>query len=170
MLTLGPPASGTIGVYAMIERVEFEPSESAAARVRVYGAFMYVNGGVNQPTATSRAGRGYMYFALPPAGTDTAATTRVRREWADMKAVAGTGQAIGFGNWFYFGQFESFSPSGTNGPQVLAQGGNDATMMRVRLASETPSAPMPYVTNVGLVKLTEASHAAVIRQLREALR
>jgi hypothetical protein len=156
-----------MGVYAIVDRIEFEPSERAAERVRVYGAFMYVNGGVNQPTGTSPAGRGYLYFTLSAPLSDTTATTRTRREWADMKAVAGTGQAIGFGSWFYFGQFESFSASSRSGPSVMGRG-NEATMLRVRLANEAPALPAPYMTNVGIVKLTEASHASVIRQLREA--
>jgi hypothetical protein len=38
-------ASGPVGIYGVIERVVFEPDESAAQRIQVWGAFAFVEGG-----------------------------------------------------------------------------------------------------------------------------
>jgi hypothetical protein len=43
--------------------------------------------------------------------------------------------------------------------------------LRVRPATETPSAPALYQTDSGVVKLSETgSHAAVVKQLKALLR
>src|SRR2546422_6642770 len=87
-------ASGPVGIYAIIERAVFEPSEQAPERIQIWGAFAVVDGGLTRPGATSKPLRGYLYFKLP----DGSARAVARTEWMDLKYVAGTGQAIGFGN------------------------------------------------------------------------
>jgi hypothetical protein len=52
----------------------------------------------------SAARRGYLYFRLDPSATAAQRET-VRTEWADLNAVAGKGQVVGFGNWGYIGGF-----------------------------------------------------------------
>jgi hypothetical protein len=151
-------ASGPVGIYGIVERVVFEPSEASPRRVQVWGAFAYADiraaQGWASPAAQQRSAssveRGYLYFALPTlvGGQTTPADVElVKREWADLKAVAGTGQAIGFGRW--------------------AAGFND---LRIRPASESPTGPATYQTNAGIVKLSDdGSHAALIERLRSTL-
>src|SRR5258705_11965625 len=88
-------ASGPVGFYAVIEKVIFEPNEKSAERLQVWGAFAVVDGGPTHPGVTSKPLRGYLYLKLPSGNEQAAA----KAEWADLKSVAGTGQAIGFGNW-----------------------------------------------------------------------
>lgn len=83
-------ASDPVGIYAIVEKVIFEPSEAAPQRVQVWGVFSLAD--------TARGGNyytkpqhGYLYYSLP-AGKEAIA----QREWTDMKAMAGTGQGIAF--------------------------------------------------------------------------
>ena len=57
-------ASGPVGIYGLIDKVVFEPTEQNAERVQVWGAFMYMDGdGVATAGAVvSAARRGYLYF------------------------------------------------------------------------------------------------------------
>jgi hypothetical protein len=171
-------ASGRIGFYGIVEKVVFEPNEAAAERIQVWGAFMYVDGGASQNIATSTARRGYLYFRLQPnipGFTPQSQIDLTKKEWADLKAIAGSGQAIGFGNWGYIGSFGVLEPGGTAAPPSFLwerkpQGGERADL-RVRPATEAPSAPATYQTETGIVKLNAAgSHASVVKLLREALR
>ena len=160
-------ASGPLGVYAIVENVAFEPSESAPQRIRITGAFAYVEN-PDRSLQASAAKRGYMYFKLPD---DAAAATTAHREWNDIKAVAGTGQAIGFGNWFYVGGFGTIQPD-VKTTQIIEsspRGGSSADM-RVRPESETPATPTNYQTNNGIVKLSaDGNRAEVVKALRAAL-
>ena len=146
-------ASGPVGIYGMIEKVIFEPNEKSPERIQVWGAFAFVDGGLSGPGVTSKPQRGYLYFTLPPGNAQLAAKT----EWADLKAVAGAGQAIGFGNWGYTGPF-------TFDGLALRTG------VRVRPQSEAPASPDVYWTNAGIVKLNgQGNRAGIVKQLREAL-
>ena len=163
-------ASGPVGIYGVIERVVFEPNERAPERIQVWGAFAFVDGGVRNQMATSMPKRGYLYFKLPRQGQEIA-----RMEWADFKAVAGTGQAIGFGNWGLIGNFNNLDSRSARDtfPYLLElfPGGGSQTDVRVRPASEPPANPGAYSTNAGIVKLSEqGSHASIVRQLKEALK
>jgi hypothetical protein len=175
-------ASGPVGIYGIVERVVFEPNEQAPERIQVWGAFALVDGGTAAPVANSTPTRGYLYFKLPvvvDGFVSMADLTLVRREWADLKAVAGTGQAVGFGSWQYIGRFDDMQQSGKgyvfenivrpiNGR--MSRGGQQ-TDLRVRLASETPAAPVTYQTDSGIVKLAATgSHAALVRQLQATLK
>jgi hypothetical protein len=172
------PPSGRIGFYAVIEKVVFEPNESAPERIQVWGAFMYVDGGASQNIATSSAKRGYLYFRIQSGITGFTPASQIdltRKEWADLKAVAGTGQAVGFGSWGYIGSFDVLEPGGQAPPPSFLYerrpGGGDRADLRVRPATEQPGAPATYQTETGVVRLSDTgSHATVVRQLREALR
>jgi hypothetical protein len=166
--------SGALGVYAIVERVVFEPDEAAPLRLQVWGSFAYVEiTGQSSGLTTSPARRGYMYFRLPT-GTRPAPVETVRTEWRDLKSVAGTGEAVGFGSWGYIGAFEALAPevNSRQPPYILeSTAGNPLTDLRVRPSTETPANPSPYQVNVGVVKLSAAgSHAAVVQKLREALK
>jgi len=168
----GLSASGPIGIFGLIEKVVFEPSEAAAERVQVWGAFAYVEGGTSG-VATSAARRGYLYFRLDPGATPAQRDT-VRTEWADLKTVAGSSQVVGFGNWGYIGGFGGLDPSVRNNtpPYILEMypGRGEMTDLRVRPASEAPASPAVYQTNAGVVKISDqGNHAAVAKALREAM-
>jgi hypothetical protein len=170
-------ASGAIGFYGIVEKVVFEPNADAPERIQVFGAFMYVDG-AGQGLQVSPAKRGYLYFRIRsdiPGFTSAAQVEASKKEWADLKAVAGTGQAIAFGSWGYIGGFSVLQPDTIAGrPSFLFEakpsGGAEADL-RVRPADEPPAKPATYQTNVGIVKLSDTgSHAAIVKQLREALK
>jgi hypothetical protein len=114
-----------------------------------------------------------MYFRLP-AGATPAAIETIKKEWADLQSVAGTGQAIAFGQWGYIGRFGGLQPDTRSmmPPYILESSpGNPQTDLRVRPASEAPAGPAQYQTNAGIVKLAETgSHAAIVQQLKDALK
>ena len=160
-------ASGPLGIYGVVEKVVFEPDERNPQRVQVWGAFAFAE---QRSPRTSAVSRGYLYFRLPDYG---ASADTVRREWADLRAIAGTGQAVGFGSWGYVGAFDALRPDAASQrpPYVLERipTGGERTDLRVRPASERPANPAAYQTNTGVVKLSaEGSHAALVRQLRDA--
>ena len=171
-------ASGRIGFYGIVEKIVFEPNETAPERLQVWGAFMYVDGGASQNVAVSAAKRGYLYFkikSLHEGYTPQAQMDLTKKEWADLKSVAGTGQAVGFGRYGYIGSFGVLEPGGVAAPPSFLYenrpAGGDQADLRVRPATETPSNPATYQTETGVVKLNEAgSHANVVRQLRDALK
>lgn len=162
-------ASGPLGIYGIVEKVVFEPNEAAPERIQVWGAFAYVDGAGGQGMTVSAAKRGYMYFRVDPSKADI-----IKKEWADLKTVAGTGQAIGFGQWGYIGAFHALQPDtrSSQPPYILESGPrNPLTDLRVRPASEAPANAAQYQTNAGIVKLSETGgHAAIVAQLKDALK
>jgi hypothetical protein len=169
-----PSTSGLVGIYGIIEKVVFEPGDGTPERVQLWGAFAYADGAIGQERSWSPARRGYLYFKLPAASVaSTSDLELIKREWADLEAAAGTSQALGFGRWGYIGRFEDVVRA-TSGPTRFlewAPGGGAYTDLRVRPATETPSAPAAYQTNAGIVRLTaDGSHAELVTQLRAALK
>ena len=166
--------SGGVGIYGIVEKVVMEPNESAPQRIQVWGAFAYVETSAGFGTTVSVAKRGYLYFRLEAPAYGAFDARVVRNEWADLKAVAGTGQAVGFGSWGYIGGFEGLQPDrhSRNPPYIIeSSAGRPLTDLRVRPAAEAPAAPALYQTDTGIVKLSDAgSHAAIVRRLREALK
>lgn len=169
-------ASGPIGIYGIVEKVIFEPSESSPERIQVFGAFALVDGGVGNPQGATTPKRGYLYFSLPE---DRPLQEAAKKEWADLKAVAGTGQAIGFGSYLYIGAFSGLATDSPNGspprsspPYTLrpVPGGGAQADLWVHPESERPSQSVVYSTNSGVVKLpAQGSHAAIVAQLKQAL-
>lgn len=182
-------ASGPVGVYGIIERVVLEPNDASPQRVQVWGVFAFVNGcapsqawetsapvecGVNARLGADAAGgvssvrRGFLYFKVPDvtAGVFTPADVDlVRREWRDLAAVAGTGQAVAFGRWGFVGNFTTL-----NAYERAALGGIP-TDLRVRPGSEAPTSASTYQTNAGVVKINpQGSHARIVELLRSGLR
>ena len=139
--TLPLNASGPLGVYGIVDKVVLEPNETSPERIQVWGTFALVNSGSNA-LAVSQAKRGYLYLKFPITPYSEANRAIYKKEWADLKAVAGTGQAIGFGS-------------------------NFQTDLRVRPASEAPASPTNYQLNTGIVRLTASgSHAAIVKDLQ----
>ena len=84
-------ASDPNGIYAFVDRVVFEPSDAAPERIQVWGGFALAKGG--RGGEYNEAARGYMYFKLRAGDEDIC-----KKEWADLKAVAGTSQTVAFGS------------------------------------------------------------------------
>jgi hypothetical protein len=84
-------ASDPVGIYAFVDRVVLEPGDAQPERIQVWGGFALAK--IGDPNGYQDAGRGYLYFTLRPGEEDIC-----RKEWADLKAVAGTGQIVAFGS------------------------------------------------------------------------
>ena len=120
LFTLNTQASDWVGVYASIDKVVFEPNDSAPERIQIWGAFAIAskeNRNEYQP-----AKRGYLYYALKPGKEEVC-----RREWADLKRIAGSESIIGFGV--------------------------RSASVRLRKSDEKPENPDVYAVDMGLVKM-----------------
>jgi len=120
-------ASDLVGVYSLISSVTFEPNAEHPQRILVSGVFA-----MSKPKPEFFGDdylppqQGYLYFTLP---ADQANAEMVLKEWADLKAMAGTGKAIAFGGRTQF------------------------RMLKVRPANEKPSAPDVYELQIGVTKV-----------------
>jgi hypothetical protein len=136
-------ASDFVGVYAVVDKVTLEPSDAAAERVQIWGAFAMAD---DKPGSTyGPAERGYLYYSCP-AGQESVC----RKEWSDIKSVAGKSTAIGFG--------QRYKPRG-----------------RVRKADDKPASPDLYPIQMGVVRVESDSDRGsetmkVIDGLRAALK
>jgi hypothetical protein len=116
-------ASGPIGVYALVDKVAFEPSSDKPERIRISGVFIAAVETADNSTVYSAPQRGYLYLGLPKGKEELA-----RREWADLKSVAGTRQVVGLGSSW-------------------------GTKVRVRKLDEEANLPGDYPMGNGLVKI-----------------
>ena len=123
------PVSDLSGIHAVVQKVVFEPSEAAPERVQIWGAFVIPPGRDVSPPA-----RGYLYLGLPAVAMECSscpspanANDYAKKEWADLKSVAGTGQGVAFGYRFFQG--------------------------RLRPASEKPQSPDRYPVFMGVAKM-----------------
>jgi tryptophan synthase alpha subunit len=95
-------ASGPIGVYALVDKVTFEPNAEKPERIRISGVFITAKETPDNSTAYGEPQRGYLYLALSKTKADLAQQELndglARREWADLKSIAGTRQVVGFGS------------------------------------------------------------------------
>lgn len=136
-------ASDLVGVYAVVEKVVLEPSDAAPQRAQIWGAFAVYD----QASGSSYQApqRGYLYYTCPQAQESVC-----RKEWADLKSVAGKGTGVGFGR--------RWEPVG-----------------RVRKADEKPASADPYPIQIGIVKVETASDRGAatlhtVEGLRQALK
>jgi hypothetical protein len=83
-------ASGPIAVYALIDKVTFQPNADQPQRILISGVFITVE---NARNGYSDPQRGYLCFSLPAQNPELAL-----REWSDLKSVAGTRQVVTFGS------------------------------------------------------------------------
>jgi hypothetical protein len=129
-------ASDPVGVYAIVEKVVFEPNEASPQRVQVWGAFAVAR--QNNPNDYEPAQRGYMYYTLTPGKEELS-----KREWNDLKSVAGTGQPVAYGvRW--------------------------SAKDRLRKPSDQPASPDAYTIGSGVVKI--GSQHRLFNELKEAVR
>lgn len=141
-----------IGIYGIVEKVAFEPNEESPQRIRIWGAFT-----VPAPMSSFQrmpVQRGFLYFAMVPA-----IEAAMRKEWAEIRAVAGTGQGIGFGRYWVNG----------DGPN-----GNPHTALNVQVHSDSEvAAPEPYPAGLssGVVRMDKhENEPGILVQLQEVLR
>jgi hypothetical protein len=127
-------ASDPTAVYARVDRVVLEPSAESPATIQIWGVFCMAK--PNDRNEHLPPARGYLYLKL--AGNQEAA----RKEWADLKGLAGSGQIVAFGSRY--------------DPQA-----------RLRKADEPPANPDPYSTNFGLQKTSGRTGWAPVRALRD---
>jgi hypothetical protein len=125
-------ASGPLGVYALVDKVTFEPNAEKPERIRISGVFIAAKDTPDNSTVYGDPQRGYLYLALSKSKADIAQQALddalARREWADLKSIAGTRQVVGFGtSWF--------------------------NRVRVRKADEDAKNPDVYPMGNGLVKM-----------------
>jgi len=126
--------NATIGIYAVIDAVTFEPDGPSPNFIRISGVFV-----VPVPISSGHyksPQRGFFYFRIPP-GMEQA----TRRDWSELKTVAGTGRAVGFGQYWV---------SNPNDPQ-----GNPHRSLEVRVHMDGEAAspevyPLPH--RKGIVK------------------
>jgi len=91
--TMALAKRGTIGIYAIVDKVAFEPNEESPERVRIWGTFVVP---VPMSSGLYKAPqRGYLYFKVAPGMRQV-----VMQEWRDLKDVAGTGRCFGFGQYW----------------------------------------------------------------------
>jgi len=142
-----------VGIYGIVDRIEFEPNEQSPQRIRIHGAFT-----VPVPMSSFQrqpARKGFLYFSMVP---ERAASTL--KDWNALRAAAGTGQGVGFGHYW------------VGGPGV---GGNPYSALVVTLHADTAAAakPEPYPVSLldGVVKMEKhEEEAAILPTLQEALR
>lgn len=138
-------ASEVVGIYAIVDKVVLEPNPQSPERIQIWGVFA-----TNRSSANPK--RGYLYFRLP-AGFHGDVNEIAKKEWADLQAVAGTGQAVAFGQRFFpfdqQAQADAYSKS----------------LSRIRSASEKPTEPDPYPVNIGVSKLSDST---IVGNLRKA--
>lgn len=113
-------ASDPVGIYAFIDKVVLEPSEGQPERIQVWGGFALAEG-YGYTYAPPK--RGYLYYTIKPGDEETS-----RKEWTDLKSLAGTEQFVAFGM--------RHKPKGT-----------------IRAADAKPDKPDVYPIGFGLTKV-----------------
>jgi len=128
-------ASDPVGIYALIDKVVLEPGTGAPERIQVWGVFALSDGKSSDGYQAPQ--RGYLYLALKP-GQEAVG----RKEWADLKAVAGTGEGVGFGFRYQ-------------------------SKVRVRKADESAQSPDTHPTGVGVTKMgAQHNQPRILQELR----
>ena len=135
MVSAAPrPASDPIGVYALIDRVALEPNAENPSTIQIWGVFAM------SPRRPGNdylpAQRGYLLYAVNRKNEHA-----THAEWADLKTLAGTGEAVGFG-----GRYQE------NG--------------RVRRGNEAAANPDIYPLGFGLVKVFSKFQGPNVRELK----
>ena len=143
-------ASDPVGIYAIVQKVIFEPNDKAPERIQIWGVFALADT-VRGGNSYTKPQHGYLYYSLPKGKESTAL-----KEWADFKAVAGTGQGIAFS-------------------------GRYSQLGKVRPESEKPASPDSYspdssfANGIGVTKVNPApgyqdNMTDIVAQLKAALK
>ena len=113
-------ASDPMALYARIDKVVLEPPAGGPETIQIWGVFSLAK--PDDRNDYLPPARGYLYFKLAP-NPDAA-----RKEWADLKEIAGTNQIVSFGSRYDL-------------------------RARLRSVDERPENPDPYVVSIGVVKV-----------------
>ena len=122
------------GIYAIIDQVTFEPDGPSPDLVRITGVFVVPvspSSGDYRPPQ-----RGNLYFRIRP-GMEQA----TRKDWQHLKSIAGTGQVVGFGQYWV--------------PNPTDPHGNPHHSLEVTVHADTDAASpelYPLPNSKGLVK------------------
>lgn len=132
-----PVPSDPMGAYCILDKVVLEPADKPVI-AQLWGACAVAN---TNDWYFQPAARGYFYYSIPqePAGA-TSKEQVVRNEWADLKSVAGTGEAVGFGR--------RYQPIG-----------------RFRMVDEKPASPDPYPLHIGVVRMGTRTGVPEVRDV-----
>lgn len=125
-------ASTRVAIYAIVDELAFEPSDFEPDRVWISGVFVVpqpISSGLHAPPA-----RGHLYFRLNSA--DAAAT---RKDWEALRAAAGTGGVVGFGQYWM-----PCSSSGTATGLPDRERSNCSFEATVHTTDRTLATPGPY--------------------------
>jgi hypothetical protein len=130
----------SVGIYAIVDQVTFEPEGDSPNFVRISGVFVVPP----LPIGSYRKfvpfyfgpSRGYLYFRITP-GTEAA----TRRDWSEIKSFAGSGKVVGFGQYWV---------PNPNDPQ-----GNPHHSLEVRVHAESGGPARPDFYPIPLPGVTE---------------
>jgi hypothetical protein len=125
-------ASDPVGVYALVDKVVFEPNDTSPQSIQIWGAFAIAQG---RGDTYRDAQRGYLYYKVNPDKPDAC-----RKEWKDLKSVAGTGQIVAFASRY----------------------GAKGTLRKKNAKAQNPDV---YPVEMGLTKVTEKTDYTPIKQL-----
>jgi hypothetical protein len=150
-------ASSWVGIYAIVDKVVFEPSESAPERIQIWGVFVVPDR--MSPSQYGAPQRGFLYYRMPPGKWEQI----TRKEWADLKTVAGTGQTIAFAQYWV--------------PDPNDPNGNPHRSLEVRVHKRGVVASSDvYPLGIGIVKMKndgkalnpgEVEQRSILNQLKE---
>jgi hypothetical protein len=133
----GVHASDPVAVYARIDRVVFGPDAQSPTTIQIFGVFSLAT--PNDRNEYQSPARGYLYFTLPP--EDAVA----RREWNDLKEVAGTTQIVAFGTRY----------------------SSSSAALRVRPLNAKLETPDTYTTGFGVRKVNGNTDYPPVRRLAD---
>ncbi|HKI38389.1 MAG TPA: hypothetical protein VKA46_41450 [Gemmataceae bacterium] len=130
-------ASDPVGIYGLVEKVVLEPEQGKPERAQVWGVFRLAK--ARRGDEYQKPAYGYLYYALPSGKEgDT------RREWADLKEVAGTGQVIAFaGRYQEFGRVRKAAEKAEKADPYPVAGGMHKLNATSRMAKELRSLALP---------------------------
>ena len=130
-------ASDRVAVYAKVDRVVLEPNSEAPNTIQIWGVFSVAQR--NNPNDYLPAAKGYLYYTV------SGNAYVVRREWSDLKRVAGTGELVAFGSRW-------------------------DGVPRLRQANDPPAGPDRYSINTGVSRVRGRTDYAPIRALLDVTR
>ena len=116
-------ASDPVGIFALVDKVVLEPNATAPERIQIWGAFALADRKGSDSYAAPK--QGCLYYKLPADKADVA-----KKEWADLKSIAGQREVIGFGS--------RYGEKGT-----------------IRKQTDKPEKPDEYPLGWGLVKMKD---------------
>jgi hypothetical protein len=136
----GDPFAG----YCIVQKVVAGQDEAERSTIQIWGTCsMITPGGLDERgnyvfSSVTPPQRGYLYYFTTKANESVS-----QKEWADLKALAGTGEVVGIGR------------QGMPG--------------RMRWADEKPQSPFEYPTQMGLWKITtNPAYAKLVAELKKA--